>query len=138
MWKGQTTVLRFDLFINKESNSKLKLTLTNNINEKIDSPNVLEIQRFFVANAGYNYPCVRPDGGLAWNDDQNIYSSIERRDKGNTNNKNEDGSWNYKVGGSLTIERLNYLPFEANNISASTVKNNSLLIYQLKYQIKLF
>lgn len=116
MWKGQTTILRFNLIINQEPNAKLTLAITSNINEIIKSPNVLEIQRFFIASVGFNYPCINSRI-------RTLSPESERRDKNNNKETNEDGSWNYKVGESFEIERLNYFPFEANNVSASTVTN---------------
>ncbi len=60
---GQTLMVRYYMILNGEESFDLKFDLTTNIDSSIALSDAFEVSKFFVASAGYNFPCLHPKLG---------------------------------------------------------------------------
>ena len=98
--KGQTLIVRYYMVLNEEKSYDLQFSLTSTIGSDNSLAEAFEVNKLFIASAGYNFPCVHPKLG-------STYIVV------NANS--------VPIGANLNIGDLDRVSMYQNNISANMV-----------------
>ncbi len=97
---GQTIILRFDLIIEEEKSFDLKFLLETSLSTYTTLAQAIEIKKFFIANVGFNYPCV-----------SGKFGSCDFFENANAQ----------VTGGLLSVGDIDQVPLHKRNVSANTI-----------------